>query len=97
MTKNVGLTEDKREELKPFTDSATRTAEAGRGIFTTTPPFFRQGTRKDFGSIVNRFILIDGAKLLTSTLMFKYGIGIQKRQVFNVIEVNEDYFESRWT
>jgi restriction system protein len=36
-------------------------------------------------------ILIDGARL--ADLMTSYGIGVQSRQTYTVVELDEDYFE----
>jgi restriction system protein len=63
---------------------------ANRGIFITTSRF-SSGAREYAKSIGTRVVLIDGQRL--SELMIKYGVGVQQRQVFTVVEVDEDYFE----
>jgi restriction system protein len=63
---------------------------ANRGIFITTSRF-STGAREYAKGIGTRVILIDGQRL--TELMIKYGVGVQKRQVFTVVEVDEDYFE----
>ncbi|MCC5582326.1 restriction endonuclease [Microtetraspora sp. AC03309] len=63
---------------------------ANRGIFITTSRF-SSGAREYAKGIGTRVVLIDGQRL--SELMIKYGVGVQKRQVFTVVEVDEDYFE----
>ncbi|UHJ57101.1 restriction endonuclease [Mycolicibacterium fortuitum] len=63
---------------------------ANRGIFITTSRF-SSGAREYATGIGTRVVLIDGQRL--SELMIKYGVGVQKRQVFTVVEVDEDYFE----
>ena len=78
-----------RPEIQAFV-GALHGVGAARGIFITTSQF-SQGAREYAGSIATRVILIDGARL--SALMIKYGIGVQKREVFTVVEVDEDYFE----
>jgi len=63
---------------------------ANRGIFITTSRF-SSGAREYVKGIGTRVVLIDGQRL--SELMIKYGVGVQQRQVFTVVEVDEDYFE----
>lgn len=63
---------------------------ASRGVFITTSTF-SQGAREYVQNIQTRVILIDGARL--ATLMIKYGIGVQQRKVFTLVEVDEDYFD----
>ena len=63
---------------------------ANRGIFITTSRF-STGAREYSKGIGTRVVLIDGQRL--SELMIKYGVGVQQRQVFTVVEVDEDYFE----
>jgi restriction system protein len=36
-------------------------------------------------------VLIDGARL--AELMITYGVGVQARNTYTVVEVDEDYFE----
>ena len=61
---------------------------ANRGVFITTSSF-SAGAREYARTISTRVVLIDGQRL--SELMIKYGIGVQQRQVFTVVEL--DYFE----
>lgn len=63
---------------------------ANRGVFITTSSF-SAGAREYARTISTRVVLIDGQRL--SELMIKYGIGVQQRQVFTVVELDEDYFE----
>lgn len=63
---------------------------ANRGIFITTSRF-SSGAREYAKGIGTRVVLIDGQRL--TELMIKYGVGVQQRQVFTVVEVDEDYFE----
>ena len=63
---------------------------ANRGVFITTSRFSSGATEYAKG-INTRVVLIDGQRL--TELMIKYGVGVQKRQVFTVVEVDEDYFE----
>lgn len=63
---------------------------ASRGIFITTSRF-SSGASDYAKAIGTRVVLIDGQRL--SELMIKYGVGVQQRQVFTVVEIDEDYFE----
>lgn len=36
-------------------------------------------------------VLIDGQRL--AALMIKYGVGVQARQTFTVVQIDEDYFD----
>ncbi|MEV0773383.1 restriction endonuclease [Nocardia salmonicida] len=63
---------------------------AARGIFITTSTF-TSGAREYARNLGTRVILIDGARL--ADLMIRYGVAVQTRQTFTVVEVDEDYFE----
>jgi restriction system protein len=63
---------------------------ANRGVFITTSRFSSGATEYAKG-INTRVVLIDGQRL--TELMIKYGVGVQQRQVFTVVEVDEDYFD----
>ncbi len=63
---------------------------ANRGVFITTSRF-SSGALEYAKSIGTRVVLIDGQRL--TELMIKYGVGVQQRRVFTVVEVDEDYFE----
>lgn len=78
-----------RPEIQAFV-GALHGVGAARGVFITTSQF-TQGARDYANNIGTRVILIDGQRL--ASLMIKYGIGVQTREVFTVVEVDEDYFE----
>jgi len=63
---------------------------ASRGVFITSSSFTQSAD--DYArTIQTRIILIDGPRL--TDLMIKYRIGVQIRQSFDVVEVDEDFFE----
>lgn len=63
---------------------------AAGGVFITTSRFSPDATA--FAAGINpRVILIDGARL--GSLMITYGVGVQPKQEFRVVEVDEDFFE----
>ena len=63
---------------------------ANRGVFITTSNFTAEA-REYARTVPTRVILIDGQRL--TELMIKYGIGVQQRQIFTVVELDEDYFD----
>ncbi|WP_254205535.1 restriction endonuclease [Nocardia alni] len=64
---------------------------ASRGVFITTSSFSK-GAHEYANSIKNtRVVLIDGERL--TSLMIKYGVGVQERKVIPIVEVDDDYFE----
>jgi len=66
-------------------------AGAAGGVFITTSRFSPDAT--EFArSITPRVILIDGSRL--GQLMVAYRVGVQVRQTFTVVELDEDFFES---
>ncbi|WP_040837289.1 restriction endonuclease [Nocardia brevicatena] len=78
-----------RPEIQAFV-GALHGVGAARGVFITTSAF-TSGAREYAQSIGTRVILIDGKRL--AELMIRYGVAVQTRQTFTVIEVDEDYFE----
>ncbi len=78
-----------RPEIQAFV-GALHGVGAARGVFITTSAF-TSGARGYAESIGTRVILIDGRRL--AELMIRYGVAVQTRQNFTVVEVDEDYFE----
>lgn len=78
-----------RPEIQAFV-GALHGVGAARGVFITTSAF-TSGAREYAQSIGTRVILIDGKRL--AELMIRYGVAVQARQTFTVVEVDEDYFE----
>lgn len=78
-----------RPEIQAFV-GALHGVGAARGVFITTSAF-TSGARDYAQSIGTRIILIDGRRL--AELMIRYGVAVQTRQTFTVVEVDEDYFE----
>ena len=63
---------------------------ASQGVFVTTS-LFSKGAREYVQQIQSRVVLIDGPRL--AELMIRYRVGVQVKQTYEVIEVDEDYFE----
>lgn len=77
-----------RPELQAFVGALSGKADGG--VFITTGRFTR-GAR-DYGEMVpTRVILIDGARL--TSLMIRYGVGVQVKRTLRIVEVDEDFFE----
>lgn len=81
---NVG-----RETIQAFV-GALHGVGASRGVFITTSTF-TPGARQYAENVPSRIILIDSARLVT--LMIKYRVGVQVKQSYDVVELNEDFFE----
>ncbi|WP_410876381.1 restriction endonuclease [Nocardia sp. A7] len=81
---NVG-----RETVQSFV-GALHGVGATRGVLITTSNF-TQHAREYAKNVPIRVILIDGQRL--AELMIRYGVGVQQRAVFTVVELDEDYFE----
>lgn len=81
---NVG-----REPIQAFV-GALHGFGASRGVFLTTSAF-TSGAIEYAKKVQSRIILIDGAKLVD--LMIAYRVGVQEKQRFSAVEVDEDYFE----
>lgn len=78
-----------RPEIQTFV-GALRGVGAACGVFIATSAF-ASGAREYGQNIGTRVILIDGQRL--AELIIRYGVAVQTRQVFTVVEVDEDYFE----
>ena len=81
---NVG-----REPIQAFV-GALHGFGASRGVFLTASAF-TSGAVEYAQRVQSRIILIDGAKLVE--LMIAYRVGVQEKQKFSAVEVDEDYFE----
>lgn len=63
---------------------------ADRGVFITTSKF-TPAAETAASQFNGRIVLIDGIRL--TSLMLRYGVGVEPRQQFTVFEVNQDFFE----
>lgn len=64
--------------------------QANQGVFITTAKYSAEAIRYA-DSVATRVVLIDGVRL--ASLMIKYRVGVQVRHTYEVVEVDEDYFE----
>lgn len=78
-----------REAIQAFI-GALHGFGASRGVFITSSAF-TPTARQYAESIPTRVVLIDGPRL--AELMIKYRVGVQVRQTYDIVEIDEDYFE----
>jgi restriction system protein len=78
-----------REAIQAFV-GALHGRNVTQGIFITTSRF-SPGAIEYAESIGSRVILIDGARF--ADLMITYGVGVQPKNTYAVVELDEDYFE----
>lgn len=77
-----------RPELQAFVGALSGKADGG--VFFTTSRFSRDAV--DYAEIVpSRLILVDGERM--TSLMVRYGVGVQVKQTYQLVEVDEDFFE----
>jgi restriction system protein len=78
-----------RETIQAFV-GALHGRHANRGIFITTSRFTQHAI--EYAATINaRVILIDGDRL--ARLMIQYGVGVQTRHTYRLVEIDEDFFE----
>ncbi|WIY82944.1 restriction endonuclease [Propionimicrobium sp. PCR01-08-3] len=76
-----------RPDLQAFVGALSGKADSG--VFITTSRF-SDGAKFYAQTVPTRIVLIDG-KLLTR-LMIRYGVGVQVRETFEAVEIDEDFF-----
>ncbi|GAA1211155.1 restriction endonuclease [Rhodoglobus aureus] len=81
---NVG-----REAIQAFI-GALQGFGASRGVFITSS-MFTPNALEYAQAIQTRIVLIDGPRL--ANLMIKYKVGVQVQQSYEVVELDEDFFE----
>lgn len=77
-----------RPDLQAFVGALSGKADSG--VFITTAKF-SAGAEVYAREIPARLILIDGARLVR--LMIRYGVGVQVKDTYRVVEIDEDFFE----
>ena len=65
--------------------------DTSKGVFVTTSEFDESAIQKAKDAH-HTIVLIDGQKL--SSLMYQYGVGVQTKNVYEVKEVDEDFFDA---
>lgn len=77
------------KELQSFS-GALQGNGVERGVFITTSSFTRSA-QEYAQKLLGKIVLIDGQELVT--LMIKYKVGIQVKEVLEICEIDEDFFE----
>lgn len=77
-----------RPDLQAFVGALSGKADSG--VFITTSKFSNQAVSYAT-NVPTRIILIDGKRL--TDLMIRFGVGIQVRETYKVVEIDEDFFE----
>ena len=78
-----------RPELQGFVGALI--GKADRGVFITTSAFSAGAIDYAERNTSTRLILIDGTRL--ADLMIRFGVGVQVKDTFTVVEIDEDFFE----
>lgn len=76
-----------RPDLQAFVGALSGKADSG--VFITTSRF-SDGAHEYAKNVPTRIILIDGKRL--TSLMIRYGVGVQVRETYQVVEIDEDFF-----
>src|SRR5699024_5042511 len=76
-----------RPDLQAFVGALSGKADSG--VFITTSRF-SEGAKAYAQNVPTRIILIDGTRL--TDLMIRYGVGVQVRDTYKVVEIDEDFF-----
>lgn len=62
-----------------------------RGVFITTSSYTKAAYAYALGEAKDRLVILAGVEL--TTLMLRYGVGVQSRRVLEVRGIDEDFFE----
>lgn len=76
-----------RPDVQAFVGALSGKADGG--VFITTSSF-SDGARAYADKVPMRIILIDGKRL--ASLMIRYGVGVQVKETYKVVEIDEDFF-----
>jgi len=76
-----------RPDLQAFVGALSGKADSG--VFITTSRF-SEGAQTYAENVPTRIILINGKRL--TSLMIRYGVGVQARETYKVVEIDEDFF-----
>jgi restriction system protein len=76
-----------RPDLQAFVGALSGKADSG--VFITTSRF-SDGAKTYAQNVPTRVILIDGPRL--TSLMIRYGVGVQTKDTYKIVEIDEDFF-----
>lgn len=77
------------KEIQAFV-GAIEMKRASKGVFITTSTF-TDGARKCVKEVKSKIVLIDGEQLCK--YMIEYNLGVSTRQVYEIKQIDRDYFE----
>ncbi len=78
-----------RPDVQSFV-GALQGQNSNQGVFITTGSF-SQGAKQYAQSVSTHVILIDGQRL--TELMIRYKVGVTVKQIYEIVEVDENFFE----
>ncbi len=78
----------REKEIRNFIGAMS--GDTTKGIFVTTSTFDEAAIKKAHEAH-HKIILVDGNKIVD--LMYQYGVGVQVRNIYEVKEVDDDFFE----
>jgi len=87
-TKRYNENKVREKEIRNFIGAMS--GDTSKGVFVTTSNFDDSAIKKA-REAHHSIILINGNKLVD--LMYQYGVGVQVRNIYEVKEVDEDFFE----
>ncbi|UAL30158.1 restriction endonuclease [Nocardioides rotundus] len=76
-----------RPDVQGFVGALSGKADSG--VFITTSRF-SEGARAYADGVPARIILVDGKRL--TDLMIRFGVGVQVRETYHIVEIDEDFF-----
>lgn len=76
-----------RPDVQSFAGAVHGRADSG--VFITTSKF-SQGAQDFAATTPTRLVLIDGERL--ADLMIRYGVGVQVRETYRVVDIDGDFF-----
>ena len=79
----------REKEIRDFIGAMS--GDTTKGVFVTTSSFDKQAISKA-NEAHHRIILIDGDKMVD--LMYQYGVGVQIKDIYEIKEIDEDFFEA---
>ncbi len=79
----------REKEIRNFIGAMS--GDTSKGVFVTTSSF-DDGAVKKAHDAHHTIILIDGMKLVE--LMYQFGVGLQVKSIYEVKEIDEDFFEA---
>lgn len=79
----------REKEIRNFIGAMS--GDTAKGVFVTTSSFDKKAISKA-REAHHKIILIDGNKL--SALMYQHGVGVQMKNVYEIKEIDEDFFEN---